>query len=229
LSGTALVINSTITLNTSQGGAGGFGHGFGPPGAEDPGNGGAASAGGVLTAGTSIKIMSTTIATNYARGGAAGLFYSGFGIGGTDASPGGSIAGGAMNVAGATAFVLDTIIANNAPGGGDTTLPKGADCYGSFTSRGYNVISHIKGGPAKECTGFGAAGDKFGGIAHVLDPKLGPLASNGGPTQTIALLPGSPAINAGDPYAGGCPVRDQRGYKRVARCDIGSFEYAGYR
>src|SRR4029077_5702265 len=72
--------------------------------------------------------------------------------------------------------------------------------------------------------------------AHI----LGPLKFNGGPTQTHALLPGSPAIDAGDP--GGCrdsagaPLQtDQRGFARnvdgnndgTARCDIGAVEYAG--
>ena len=73
-------------------------------------------------------------------------------------------------------------------------------------------------------------------LAHI----LGPLKFNGGPTQTHALLPGSPAIDAGDP--GGCrdsagaPLQtDQRGFARnvdgnndgTARCDIGAVEYAG--
>jgi hypothetical protein len=58
------------------------------------------------------------------------------------------------------------------------------------------------------------------------DPLLGPLASNGGPTQTHALLPGSPAINAGSNPAG--EAFDQRGpkFKRVkgGQADIGAFE-----
>jgi CSLREA domain-containing protein len=62
------------------------------------------------------------------------------------------------------------------------------------------------------------------------DPKLGALASNGGPTRTHALLAGSPAIDAGDDTA--CPATDQRGISRPqngdgvggAQCDIGAFE-----
>jgi CSLREA domain-containing protein len=56
------------------------------------------------------------------------------------------------------------------------------------------------------------------------DPRLGPLADNGGPTQTRALLPGSPAL---DRYTiGDCPALDERGYTRPAgpACDIGAFE-----
>lgn len=54
-------------------------------------------------------------------------------------------------------------------------------------------------------------------------PLLIPLADNGGPTQTMALLPGSPAINAGS----GCDVIDQRGFIRAGNCDIGAYEYGG--
>jgi len=61
-------------------------------------------------------------------------------------------------------------------------------------------------------------------------PLLGPLQDNGGPTETLALLVGSPAIDAGDPAAvpgvGNTPLFDQRGLGRVVqgRIDIGSFE-----
>jgi hypothetical protein len=57
---------------------------------------------------------------------------------------------------------------------------------------------------------------------------LGPLQDNGGPTLTHALLPGSPAINAGDPNFTPPPLYDQRGpgFDRIVkgRIDIGSFE-----
>jgi CSLREA domain-containing protein len=58
------------------------------------------------------------------------------------------------------------------------------------------------------------------------DPQLGPLASNGGPTQTQALQPGSPAIDHGGTSANGCPPTDQRGISRPQgpACDIGAFE-----
>ena len=66
-----------------------------------------------------------------------------------------------------------------------------------------------------------------------VDPLLGPLQDNGGPTQTHALLPDSPAIDAGNPAAPGsggaaCEADDQRGISRPQRvsCDIGSVEMA---
>jgi hypothetical protein len=58
-----------------------------------------------------------------------------------------------------------------------------------------------------------------------VDPKLGSLADNGGPTLTMALLPGSPAIDAGS--AVGAPATDQRGVARPQGpgVDIGAFEF----
>ncbi len=60
------------------------------------------------------------------------------------------------------------------------------------------------------------------------DPKLGSLQNNGGPTPTYALLPGSPAINAGDNTT--CLTEDQRGITRPqqGQCDIGAFESRGF-
>ena len=63
-----------------------------------------------------------------------------------------------------------------------------------------------------------------GDITGVSDPKIGPLADNGGDTLTHALLPGSPAIDAG----GDCDEPfDQRGVKRPQgiACDIGGYEF----
>lgn len=67
--------------------------------------------------------------------------------------------------------------------------------------------------------GFGQPTDQ----GDVADPGLDAgLADNGGPTQTIALLEGSPAIGGG--FAASCGMRDQRGYTRRVPCDIGAFE-----
>ena len=71
--------------------------------------------------------------------------------------------------------------------------------------------------------------DLAGSTAVPLDPKLGPLQNNGGPTLTIALLAGSPALNAGDDALLGAPFNlttDQRGLPRKsgAHVDIGAFE-----
>jgi len=73
--------------------------------------------------------------------------------------------------------------------------------------------------------------DVYPGMGNInQDPFLGPLADNGGFTQTHALQPGSPAIDAGDPT--NCPAADQRGFPRPIdgdgidgpRCDMGAYE-----
>ena len=63
----------------------------------------------------------------------------------------------------------------------------------------------------------------MGTSASPIDARLGPLQNNGGPTLTHALLPGSPALDAGDPTLTGT---DQRGVSRPQgpRADIGAFE-----
>ena len=115
------------------------------------------------------------------------------------------IEGGGINLEfGGTADLVNTIIANN-PTGGDCALD-------DFTSLGHNLDSD---GTCNltEATDLPNA-----------DPLLGPLQHNGGPTLTHALLPGSPAIDAGEDAA--APATDQRGVPRPqgARSDIGAYE-----
>ena len=105
----------------------------------------------------------------------------------------------------------NTILAGNTVRGTSTF----SDLDGSLASSGYNLIGSTSGG-----SGF-AATDLLN-----VDPRLGPLRNNGGPTQTMALLSGSPAINAGDPATTGDYDQRGPGYARVkgGRIDIGAFE-----
>ncbi len=104
----------------------------------------------------------------------------------------------------------NTLVARN-------TATVNPDVRGPFDSQGYNLIGDITG----------ASGWIATDLQNVDDPLLGPLQDNGGPTNTHALLPGSPAINAipiGD-INSGCtawpPNTDQRGVARPqgAACD----------
>lgn len=98
------------------------------------------------------------------------------------------------------------------------------DCEGSFTSGGYNLFASPDNA---DCDSFlSDPTNLFGG-----NPMIGPLADNGGPTETHALLEGSPAIDAGNPNgcvdgSGNDLTADQRGEVRPfgPRCDIGAFE-----
>jgi CSLREA domain-containing protein len=112
--------------------------------------------------------------------------------------------------------VLSTIVSDNE--GTDVDFFDGTT--NSFASKGYNLI-----GTGNATGAFNQTGDQVG----VTDPKLSPLADNGGPTQTHALLTGSPAIDAIPQGANGCGstfTEDQRGMSRpqASACDIGSFE-----
>ena len=116
----------------------------------------------------------------------------------------------------------DTIVAGNAA----NTSP---DLSGTIDQdQGYNLI-----GDGDGASGFTAAGDQVGTAASPIDPLLAPLGDYGGPTQTMALLPGSPAIDKGDntlvpidPSTGLPVTTDQRGFTRVVNgtVDIGAFE-----
>ncbi len=131
-------------------------------------------------------------------GGQGGLsdYYPGFpGISGTN-----GIAAGGIRALGS--LTVNTILASNSP----------SNCIGIITDAGHNLSSE------NSCAFTGV------GSLNSTDPMLGPLADNGGPTLTMALLPGSPAIDAGDDAA--APSTDQRGFPRPvgAASDIGAYE-----
>jgi hypothetical protein len=90
------------------------------------------------------------------------------------------------------------------------------DCVDAVTSGGDNLVSGGSCFPAST-----ELNDRIG-----LDPRLGELANNGGPTKTVALLAGSPAIDQVIVNAAACTGTDQRGSARPSgpRCDIGAYE-----
>jgi hypothetical protein len=102
------------------------------------------------------------------------------------------------------------------------------DVSGGFASQGHNLI-----GRNDFSFGFtnGVNADQVGSSGSPIDPKLGPLQNNGGPTLTMALLPGSPAIDAGDDSVVFSLFlnTDQRGpgfpRKSGLHVDIGAFEF----
>jgi hypothetical protein len=126
--------------------------------------------------------------------------------------------GGALyNYSGATFDLTATIVAGNtAPE--SYTLP---DCQAAVVSGGSNLI-----GIGDVCTGVtdGVDGDQVGTAAAPIDPLLGPVQDNGGLTETMALLAGSPASDAAVCPAG--VTTDQRGFDRPQgpACDVGAFE-----
>jgi CSLREA domain-containing protein len=193
--GTAIVVNSTISGNQAR-------------------NGGGLALGGFAVA----SLTNSTISGNTA--GAPAVFGVGGGIvnlsgyfvpsvlallnttvtGNTVFGQGGGI----NNAFGGTASMRNTVAAGNL----------GTDCYGPVSSLGHNLV-----GTTSSCNLTAAAGDLLN-----VEPRLGPLQDNGGLTLTHALLPGSPAVDAGDDTA--APPTDQRGVTRPQgpHSDIGAYE-----
>ena len=95
--------------------------------------------------------------------------------------------------------MLSSIVTDNTNTDVDLALFVGTN---SFDSNGYNLI-----GDGNATSAFNQSGDQSG----VIDPKLGALADNGGPTNTHALLSGSPAIDKGKAFG---TTTDQRGETR---------------
>jgi CSLREA domain-containing protein len=116
----------------------------------------------------------------------------------------------------ASATLTNTLVADNTAS--EAGQPPDLQALGTV-----NAVHSLIGDPAGHSVTNGIDGNIVGVAAA--DLHLGALADNGGLTPTLALLPGSPAIDAAS--SASCPATDQRGVKRPqgAGCDIGAFEY----
>ena len=216
------------------------------------GNGGVGGSGGAIFNGGSLDVVSCTIVSNAAglggNGGSGGYLYDS-----TAAPPSGGQGGGGGGIfnSGTNVSIVANTLAglNEASSGGlpgtnilnfgNPQTPEvgnagangtGPDLNGDFGSRGFNLIGKVDGS-----SGFvnGVGADQVGSMAAPIDPLIGPLRMNGGPTPTHALLPGSPAVDKGDSFG---IHEDQRGYPRPYNfrgipnaaggdgSDIGAFE-----
>jgi hypothetical protein len=203
-SGTLTVSNSTVSGNTAAGYY--------------------IAGGGIYNSGT-LTITNTTLSGNSASYG-GGIFDESGPVTLTNVTltanwtlNGGG--GGGFHVSSGSPVLHNTLIAGNFRGSTGTTRD---DVYGTLDPSGdYNLI-----GDGTGMTGLsnGVNGNLVGSHNAPIDPLLGPLTDNGGPTFTHALLSGSPAIDAGNnDYA---TDWDQRGdgFPRIVNgiIDIGAFE-----
>jgi hypothetical protein len=255
--GTLTVIDSIITGNRIRGGNGIFGYGGGVYNCPSSTltlinttvSDNSAEVGGAICNGGALTIINSTFSGNVARhrGGAIGNYglliitnstFSGNSSGssglaggilngglfqssgtleinnstlsGNTAGQGGG--GGIFDVKGSTVVLQNSIVTNNA----------GGNCHGTINSGGYNLSSD-------DSCEFDNAGD-----LNNTDPNLGSLQNNGGLTETMAVLPGSPAIDSGNPTgckdsSGNLLTTDQRGMPRRLEkgsggCDRGAYE-----
>jgi len=243
---------STISRNLcGNGGEGGSILGGGANG----GNGG--NGAGLWNSGTSVLTSCTIVLNTTGNGGGGGSGSSFVGLNNIADGGGGGAGGGIFNLVTNSITLRNTLIGLNAVGSGGqagttvyvSTLPDsptnefgmvglngfGSDVFGTFTSGGFNLVGVLDEGAA---TISGGNADLIGGTLSPIDPLIGPLQANGGPTPTHALLPGSPAIDQGNSFK---IHKDQRGVRRpfndssIANStggdgtDIGAFEVSSAR
>jgi hypothetical protein len=179
------------------------------------GNSASGAGGGIANYYWGVTIVNSTISGNSAGDAGGGISSSGVQISNSTLSGNSAVYGGGIyNVAGQYGGTLETgNTIFNGGASGENIVSNG----GTVTSHGYNVCNDDGGGY------LNGPGDQIN-----TDPLLGPLQDNGGPTLTHMLLPGSPAIEAGDPNFTPPPFHDQRGpcFYRVfgRRIDVGSVE-----
>jgi hypothetical protein len=213
------IVDSTISRNVADSFGGGvymYGGSLSITGSTISNNTATTFGGGIHIAQEArLSISNSTVAENRAGDAGGGIYVeadaeldgNAITVARNRASEGG---GGVYNAsASPVAFANSLIALNSAPGFtdcGDDGGP-GQD----YDSLGHNLI-----GDYTDCQGFGASGDFVNP-----NPKLGRLKNNGGPTRTMALKKGSPAINKAGNSA---PNNDQRGKKRGKKPDIGAYE-----
>jgi len=167
--------------------------------------------GGIASSSSTLNLNNSTVSGNTARDGGGGILNDSSTITLNNSTVSGNSSGiGSYSPFGGmySATLKNSILAGN-----------GGDCGVYIISAGYNLIGSI---------GCHISGNTTGNIIGA-DPLLGPLQDNGGPTFTRALLAGSPAIDAGNPdgctdHQGNPLITDQRGKRRVGRCDMGAYE-----
>jgi CSLREA domain-containing protein len=203
---TFTILRSTIMNNT----------------ASDAGGGIANEALGFGRLGVLLTLVNSTVSGNSAPLG-GGIFNSNFideavaTLRVTNSTVAGNSAtqdGGGIFHGGSLRLVNSLVAQNGAPTGADVLQVAGASLSARFSLIGDGSGSGITN----------TNGNQVGTSGSPIDPKIGPLANNGGPTRTHALLAGSPAIDAAS--SADCPAVDQRGVVRPqgAGCDIGSYE-----
>jgi CSLREA domain-containing protein len=174
-----------------------------------------AGGGGIYLFNTTATIRNTTVSGNSAtNGGGIGIF-SGTATtliqNSTIAFNTATTAGGGITRPATAVVTIESSVVS------DNTAPTGPDINGTISTMNVSLVGNSAGLTITSSSG------------NLLDvaAKLGPLANNGGPTLTHALLPGSPALNAGSNSAS--LTTDQRGagFVRVsgAAADIGAFEF----
>ena len=236
------------------GGGGGLGSTGGFGGGSIIGGGGAGMGGAIFNDGGSVTLLNCTLTDNNAGGGSSpiGLLGNGQALGGAIFNLNGSVhisfstlanntLSGTTGTTGSGGALYSLQLASPGSPAADASSSASVTVNSSIlygtelntTDSSNNVTSTA----ATDCV---SSGGSFAGSPNIIgatsascfvagddtaSPFLFPIASNGGPTQTMAVLPGlSPGVNAGNPS--GAPLLDQRGYLRDGAPDMGAYEYS---
>src|SRR5271166_1489326 len=239
--GTATVINCTFSNNSAYEGGGIYSDGTATvSGSTFTSNSASVDGGGICNSGIyklgTLTVDDTTFTSNTALNDGGGIYSDGTAAltnctvsGNTSQDAGGGLANG-VGVGNLT--VNNTIVAGNT-----STETIDNDISGQVQpTSAFNLIGDGSGISNFTDLGEPTLSNLIGTTADPLNPLLGPLAEYGGPPQTMALLPGSPAIDAGsnalaiDPTTGQPLAYDQRGLPRIVNnvVDIGAFESSGF-
>jgi CSLREA domain-containing protein len=222
--GRITLTNSTITGNTASSFGGGISNRSGGTtliSSTVSGNSSNIQAGGILNLEGRLNLTNSTVSRNSAASGdGGGILIIGTTArvklrNATVAHNSATQGGGGIRTSGPLILSNSLVARNTAPQGPDVLKTGGVTITARFSLLGIGNGSGVSDG---------VDGNQVGSNSNPLNPKLGPLADNGGPTRTHALLLGSPAIDAAS--TPGCPTNDQRGVLRPqgAACDIGSYE-----
>lgn len=221
--GSITIVDSTISDNVSK---------------EITPTGGQYGYGGAIFGSGTLVIDRSTINNNVSmHGGAINGFFSRVTISNSTLSGNSADIGGAIMITSNSSVleITNSTLAGNSARYGSTIMFDAAGTLNAtnsiFAGGGPSTICAFPYAPTVNDLGGNLANDSSCGIgtfASLANLKLGPLADNGGPTQTIALGNGSVAIGAGDPdVCNADPINgvDQRGYARLATtCDSGAFD-----
>lgn len=228
--GPTIVTGSTFTNNTAANGPGGAIRAvafLSITGSIFMGNTASVGAGGAIGGSGALIVQNSTFTGNTASAGAGGAISLTSDSGGTNSSlsvTGSTVVGNTAAQGGGVSYVADG--SNGSPMFSPTlaliarnTASTDPDISGTVTADGGgNVVGNASGS-----TGLTAGSDHLD-----VSPLLTPLGNYGGTKQTFALLPGSPALNAGPCITG--LITDARGVARPqgANCDAGAFESQGF-
>ncbi len=221
---TVTVTTSTFSTDTAGGNGGGFysNNSVAVSGSTLSLDTAGTFGGGFFVAGNATLSESTLSQNTAAIGGGIANFGSTTVTASTIAGNFGPTGGGIFNI-GSKLVLVSTIVAQNTVSATNAATSDWAQTAADSTSS-YNLI----GDGTNSGLANGVNHNIVGNSTAPIDPHLSPLANNGGPTQTMALLAGSPAINAGNNTLVAGLTTDQRGagFSRIAggTVDIGAFE-----